>query len=122
MPVSALDNNIELSLIILLAGEDFVRLPQERTLTFNATTRTRCVEVEILEDDVIEGNETLFFSLSTSDPAVQIDNAPSAVIIIIDNDGMYLLSKCTVIQASRSLHAYFDVVIGLLCFRCYDWL
>ena len=104
MPVSALDNNIELSLIILLAGEDFVHLPQERTLTFNATMQTRCVEVEILEDDVIEGNETLFFSLSTSDPAVQIDNAPSAVIII-DNDGMYLLSECTVIQASRSMHA-----------------
>ena len=51
MPVSALDNNIELSLIILLAGEDFVRLPQERTLTFNVTTRRLCVEVEILEDD-----------------------------------------------------------------------
>ena len=97
-------DNIELSFIILLAGEDFVRLPQERTLTFNATTRRLCVEVEILEDDVVERNETLFFSLSTSDPAVQIDNAPSAVIII-DNDGMYLLSECTVIQASRSMHA-----------------
>ena len=55
------------------------------------------MEVEILEDDDVEGNKTLFFSLSTYDPAVQIDNAPSAVIIIIDNDGMYLLSECTVI-------------------------
>ena len=49
-----------------------------------------------MEDDVVEGNETLFFSLFTYDPAVQIDNALSAVIII-DNDGMHLLSECTVI-------------------------
>ena len=90
-------DKFELSLIILLAGEDFVPLPQRQALTFNATTRRLCVEVEILEDDVVEGNETLFFSLSTSDPAVQINNAPSAVIIIIDNDGMHLLSECTVI-------------------------
>ena len=90
-------DKFELSLIILLAGEDFIPLPQRQALlTFNATTRRLCVEVEILENDV-EGNETLTFSLSTSDPAVQIDNAPSTVIIIIDNDGMYLLSKCTVI-------------------------
>ena len=91
-------DKFELSLIILLAGEDFIPLPQRQALlTFNATTRRLCVEVEILENDVVEGNETLTFSLSTSDPAVHIENAPSAVIIIIDNDGMYLLSKCTVI-------------------------
>ena len=62
------------------------------------------MEVDILEDDVVEGNETLTFSLSTYDPAVRINNAPSAVIII-DNDGMYLLSKCIVIQASRGMRA-----------------
>ena len=62
------------------------------------------MEVDILEDDVVEGNETLTFSLSTYDPAVRINNAPSAVIII-DNDGMYLLSKCTVIQANRGMRA-----------------
>ena len=62
------------------------------------------MEVDILEDDVVEGNETLSFSLSTSDPVVRIENG-SLAVIIIDNDGMYLLSKCTVIQASRGMRA-----------------
>ena len=95
-------DKFELSLIILLAGEDFVPLPQRQALTFNATTRRLCVEVEILEDDVVEGSETLTFSLSTHDPAVEMY---SSAVKIIDNDGMYLLSKCTVIQANRSMHA-----------------
>ena len=39
-----------------------------------------------MEDDVVERNETLSFSLTTLDPVVQIDNESSAVIIV-DDDG-----------------------------------
>lgn len=39
-----------------------------------------------MEDDVVERNETLSFSLTTLDPVVRIDNESSAVIIV-DDDG-----------------------------------
>lgn len=43
--------------------------------------------MEILEDDFVERNETLSFSLTTIDLVVRIDNESSAVIIV-DDDGI----------------------------------
>lgn len=46
---------------------------------------TRCVEVTIRDDTVVERNETFTLTLSSNDTAVHLAS-PSATVVIIDND------------------------------------
>ena len=55
-----------------LAGDDFTFTQK---LTFNASTERQCVQVEILEDAIIESNETIVLFLTSSDPAVKFRGA-----------------------------------------------
>ena len=64
--------------------QDFTRLVQMRT--FNSAPQRHCVEVQILDDDTVESNETFTLSLTTNDPAVLPGGFTT--VTIIDNDGM----------------------------------
>ena len=46
---------------------------------------TRCVDVMIIDDDVLEGDHSFIISLSSADPVV-FGNA-QATVVILDNDG-----------------------------------
>ena len=46
-----------------------------------------CVNVTILDNDVVEDSETFGISVSSSDPNVTLGTTPSATVVILDNDG-----------------------------------
>ena len=54
-------------------------------LTFNGATSSQTVTIPILEDNSVEGSETIDVTLTSADPAV-ILNPSSASVTIEDND------------------------------------
>ena len=54
-------------------------------LTFNGATSSQTVTIPILEDNIVEGSETVIVTLTSADPAV-ILNPPSASVTIEDDD------------------------------------
>jgi len=54
-------------------------------LTFNGATSSQTVTIPILEDNSVEGSETVIVTLTSTDPAV-ILNLSSASVTIEDND------------------------------------
>ena len=58
-------------------------------LTFNATTRRLCVEVQIVDDEILEsGAESLSIILTSTDPAVNL-SLGNTTVKIEDNDRKY---------------------------------
>ena len=55
-------------------------------LTFDAATSSETVTIPLLEDDIVEGSETVIVTLTSADPAV-ILNPSTASVTIEDNDG-----------------------------------
>ena len=70
---------------ILLAGMDFQPLAIE--LTFSALDRILCANITILDDEILENNETFTVQLSSNDPDA-IVAVPQSTVTIIDDDGM----------------------------------
>ena len=65
-------------------------------MTFNACTSSETVTIPILEDDIVEGFETIVVTLTSADPAA-IVNPSSASVTIEDNDGKrWLYHHCKV--------------------------
>ena len=54
-------------------------------LTFDAATSSETVTIPLLEDDIVEGSETIIVTLTSADPAV-ILNPSTASVTIEDND------------------------------------
>ena len=54
-------------------------------LTFVAATSSQNVTISILEDDIVEGSETIIVTLTSTNSAA-ILNLPSASVTIEDND------------------------------------
>ena len=55
-------------------------------LTFDAATSSQNVTISIVEDDIVEGSETIIVTLTSTDPAAII-NPSNGSITIEDNDG-----------------------------------
>ena len=55
-------------------------------LTFNTTNSSQTVTIPILDDNIVEGSETIVVTLTTADPAA-ILNPSSASVTIEDDDG-----------------------------------
>ena len=62
---------------------DYVSLEQE--LTFSSDALSQCVNISILPDDIVEQDELVIASLTSSDVAVSIDQT-SATITILDSN------------------------------------
>ena len=56
----------------------------------------RCVDITILDDDVIEADQSFDVSLSTSDPVFLTPIEQATVIIATDNDSMIINIPCSV--------------------------
>ena len=55
-------------------------------LIFNANTSSQRMKITILEDNIVEGSETIIVTLTSADPAA-ILNPSSASATIEDSDG-----------------------------------
>lgn len=58
------------------------------------TTRNhppQCINFTIVGDNVFENDETIIFSLNSSDPSILDSSALRTFVIIIDDDGMLVL-------------------------------
>ena len=80
---------LKLSSPLLIAGSDYTS-PGVVTLTFNSTTTSQTVSVTILDDDILEDNETFVGNLNTTDKMVDINPDTATTIIIEDNNGKLL--------------------------------
>ena len=67
-------------------AEDFQLV--DKVLRFQSR-ESLCVNVTILDDDVVEDSEIFGISVSSSDPNVTLGAIPRATIVIFDNDGKF---------------------------------
>ncbi len=51
-----------------------------------------CVNMTILDDEIVENNETFILNLTSSDPAVLIGNTGSSKVTILEDDDSTFLS------------------------------
>ena len=75
--------------IVFAAVTDYIS--RNTTVTFNTTLSFECVEIDIIDDNDAEEQETFLISFSSSDPAVRLENF-TAVVYIINNDCMFCTS------------------------------
>lgn len=69
------------------AGVDYtIDAPDAISITSSSTI---CVTVDILDDQLSDGDKTLNLQLNTNDQSVDIVSSTTS-IFIIDNDGMYI--------------------------------
>ena len=68
------------------AGADFNQISAQ--LSLSANSLQQCVSVGIVDDTIFEDNEIFTAVLTTADPQVTVLDPPSAVITILDNDGI----------------------------------
>ena len=71
------------------AGADFTGISD--VWTFSDTVSMRCVTVSALDDDILEGNQTFFVNLTTSNTDV-ILNPAAAEVTITDVGTLTLIS------------------------------
>ncbi len=60
-------------------------IPLSSSLTFNASSDMECVDVMIVDDTVVEGEESFTVSLTTSDPDVMVENGTVVVVVIMED-------------------------------------
>ena len=76
------------------AGEDYIGI--DTMLTFpnpsNSGSKS-CVNITIINDMVVESNETFSAILSTSDPNVRLQNNVSVITIVDAGDSKFITHK-----------------------------
>lgn len=73
------------------AGHDFENTSQSLVVPPGPAGLRVCADITIIEDRVLEDEETFSVVLDSSDPSVGV--SPNvALVIILDNDGEYVLS------------------------------
>ena len=68
------------------AGLDFTPLTQAQSFIPGFQTARQCTNVQVLNDNILESDETFSVTLSSTDGSVNFANQ-SSVVTIIDNDG-----------------------------------
>ena len=83
-----LERSVELSLVsqpdTAQEGTDYVALL--RSVTWEPDTDQKCFSIRILDDRIVEGEETFQIVLASHDPAVVVPTPGTAHINIQDND------------------------------------
>lgn len=70
---------------------------------FNSNISVQCVDVEIIDDSILEFDETFFVSLEVSDTNVLLENQ-AADIVIGNNDGE--CTKVVVLYYIYTIHKF----------------
>ena len=72
------------NLLELPSGPDDYN-PAQADLTFSGSFRTACTSLLVINDQLYEGDESFFASLTTSDSAVTLNPQRATIIINDDN-------------------------------------
>src|SRR5262249_33208196 len=72
------------------AGSDY--FPTNGTLTFTNGETSKSFTVQIIDDTIIEGDETVLLSLSNPVGQASLINPSAAVLTISDNDGSLIVA------------------------------
>ena len=66
---------------------DYTNISSDEVFPFGSTDNdTACVNITIMDDDILEGDHTFTVTLTTLDPDVMLGNHETT-ITIIDNEG-----------------------------------
>ena len=87
--VSTMITSIAISLYV--AGVDYEPLTsQQVTFSVGPQTHVHCIQVMVLDDDVVEGEEYFQAMIESASPmpGVIIDTPNVTEVIIVDDDGM----------------------------------
>ena len=93
-----------LSYQISLAGEDFVGI-FEQVLTFEPGDVRKCTTLTVIEDDTVEGDETLIIQIQSS-------------MVLI---GTPRITDITILDTSRKLNSTFMLQF-ITCYRHQHWV
>ena len=69
-------------------GQDYVGIDLPTTVELSPAISRQCVNITILDDDIVENDELFSVHIATSDPAV-IDISITNVTILEDDDSTY---------------------------------
>lgn len=63
------------------------------TLTTDMSSTTNCIEIKVLDDDLVGGNEIIRLHLTSNDSTIMLVEPTIAEIIIINTDGTSLITS-----------------------------
>jgi hypothetical protein len=115
-PLLVLGHSINIIVIIIvhmtsLTAADFGELNPPAVLTFTNTQQRTCVNVLIVDDDVVEPLETFTVTLSSTNFQVNILTR-NALVNITDNDGKLIIIKITTLMLDVMMLALHAVVLA----------
>ncbi len=88
------------------AGSDFLRVDDQQ-FTFDTLPSTLCLEICILNDDILEAQEEFDLLITQEiDGGNIVINTPSAAVYIIDNSGEWLGNKLNRLDMFIEFSAY----------------
>ena len=67
-----------------IVGTDFVPISSNRTLSLPLGQHEVCECLSVIQDDITEGDEVFYLTLSSSHPQVR---TTGAMVLILDDDG-----------------------------------
>jgi uncharacterized delta-60 repeat protein/uncharacterized repeat protein (TIGR01451 family) len=91
-----------------VAGQDYS--PAAGILTFNPGESLKALNIPILDDDAIEGDESFSVVLSNPSPGVQLANPSTAAVVILDNDTGFSFTNSVVQVFENGTNAVITVV------------
>lgn len=77
-----------------IAGVDYS--PTSGTLTFNRGETVKTINIPIIDDDIVEGDENFFVRLFNAPPGVQLAEPSMATVVIVDNDTGFYFTNSTI--------------------------
>ncbi|WP_316829641.1 Calx-beta domain-containing protein [Pedobacter aquatilis] len=92
-------------------GSDYTTISKTVTIPAGATSAT--VTIPVLNDDIVEGTETVVATLVSSDnPAISVNNTPASINILDDNSVSVTISVSTVSVDEAAGTATFRVTLS----------
>ena len=74
----------------IAVGEDYLPMNSVTfSFSMNSPLQTVCEQVTLIDDNIVEDEETFQVTLDSVTPGVVIDSPDVQTIYIVDNDGMY---------------------------------
>ena len=98
---------------IITDGDDYFR--QDLVLTFETTSTSMDVVIPLINDDVMEGEETFTLCLVLLDGAegVRLGSPSTTTVNITDDDGMFQPTRNVnfIVQAIACIHIYYVLLV-----------